>query len=335
MSWARIRGHDALVKSFDAAYRKGRLGHAYLFVGPPGVGKRTFALELAKAVLCDAPADGLAACDKCASCSLVAAQSHPDLILACRPEDKVEFPIATIRNLTEHLSLKAARGNRKVAIVDDASDFNEESSNAFLKALEEPAPGSILILIGGPSPDSQLPTILSRCQVIHFQALGTPVLAELLKAHGIVDPARVERLGRMSGGSPGLAVALNDETLWAFRTMLLHALSANVVDSLALGTNWNAFIEEAGKDAGMKRRRASLVLRLLIGMLQDALRIATSVTPNVADRAESVTLRSLSERLGPVKLMEWIDRAMAADLQNDRKVQLDLIVDAFADYLGR
>src|SRR4051812_16934528 len=150
MSWPRVRGHEAIVRSFDAAWRKGRLGHAYLFVGPAGVGKHTLARELARALLCETRGDSLAACGACGSCKLVDANTHPDLTLAARPEEKLELPIERIRELIEHLSLKPARGGRKVAILDDADDLNEESANAFLKTLEEPPPGSLLILIGGP-----------------------------------------------------------------------------------------------------------------------------------------------------------------------------------------
>lgn len=335
MSWDRVRGHDAIARSFDAARRKGRLGHAYLFVGPAGVGKQSFARELAKALLCETAADRLAACDHCGSCALADAGTHPDLVVAARPEDKVELPIAVVRELIEHLSLKPARGGRKVAILDDADDLNEEAANAFLKTLEEPPAGSVLILIGGTSPDGQLQTILSRCQTIAFAPLKNEVLRQLLSDRGLADETRLDRLVRVAGGSLGQAVALDDEALWTFRGTLLKALDAEKVDSFALATGWNQFVEEAGKEAGVRRRRASLVLRLLIGMLQDALRLTNGLPALVADATEARALKALGERIGTDKLIAWADRAMDADLQNDRKVQLDLIVEAFSDYLGR
>src|SRR5262249_45259234 len=204
--------------------RKGRLGHSYLFVGPPGVGKHAFARELARALLCEAPKDPLAACSKCGSCILAAAGTHPDLHLAGRPEDKVELPIETIRVLIEHLSLKPARGGRKVAILDNADDLNAESANGFLKVLEEPPPGSVLILIGGPTADRQLPTIQSRCQAMMFLPLGKDDLIAVLKDHEITDASRLDRLVRVADGSPGQALALDDESLWSFRKTLLQVL---------------------------------------------------------------------------------------------------------------
>ncbi|HJZ90981.1 MAG TPA: DNA polymerase III subunit [Gemmataceae bacterium] len=335
MSWEAIRGHDAIVRSFDAAWRKGRLGHAYLFVGPPGVGKHRFARELAKALLCEAPKDRLAACSKCGSCILADAGTHPDLHLAGRPEDKVELPIEIIRELVEHLSLKPARGGRKVAILDNADDLNAESANAFLKVLEEPPPGSVLILIGGPTPDRQLPTVQSRCQGVTFLPLRKNDLIAVVKDHGITDASRLDRLVRVADGSPRQALALDDESLWTFRKALLEALAAERVDCFVLAEAWNHFVEDAGKEAGVKRRRAALVLRLLLGMLQDAQRVANGVRPLVADREEAAMLGKLADRLGPEKLADWVDRAIAADVQIDRKVQIDLIIEAFSDYLGR
>jgi hypothetical protein len=76
-------------------------------------------------------------------------------------------------------------------------------------------------------------------------------------------------------------------------------------------------------------------VRLLIGMLQDALRISHGVAPLVADAAEAATLKKLASRLGPERLMTWIDRSTEAAIQVDRRVQLDLIVEAFADAIAR
>jgi DNA polymerase III subunit delta' len=335
MTGDRVRGHETIVKSFDSAWRRGRLGHAYLFSGPSGVGKYTFARELARALLCETPAGRLQACGKCAACALVDAGTHPDLFLAARPEDKVEFPIELIRELIEHLALKPARGGRKVAIVDDADDLTAEAANAFLKTLEEPPPGSVLILIGGPSPERQFPTILSRCQTVGFAPLPNELVAEFLRHKGITDKTRLDRLVRVAGGSPGQALALDDETLWEFRKSLIRALESDPVDAFDLATRWNQDVEDAGKEAGVRRRRASLILTLFIGMLQDALRIVHGVPPLVADATESAVLGRVAERLGPEKIMVWIDRAAEADVQVDRKVQLELVVEAFADALAR
>ncbi len=280
------------------------------------------------------PANSLA-CGQCANCALADAATHPDLFLAARPEDKVDLPIDLIRELIEHLSLKPARGNRKVAIVDDADDLTAEAANAFLKTLEEPPAGSLLILIGGQSPERQFSTIVSRCQTVPFSPLTNNLLDTFLRERSITDPARLERLIRVAGGSIGQALALDDETLWEFRRTLLSAISTEQLDAFDLASKWNHYVEDAGKEGGVRRRRASLVLRLLIGLLQDALRLSQDVPPLVANEEEASVLGRLTSRIGPEKLLTWIDRATEADLQIDRKVQLELIVEAFADALAR
>ena len=164
MSWQRVKGHDELVAAFARAARRGPAGYGYLFTGPPGVGKRLFAVELAKTLLCESPpADRFDSCDRCSSCRLVDASTHPDLFVVARNEDKHDVIIDDVRQLSDKLAMKPARGGRKIAILDDADDLNEQSANCFLKTLEEPPPQSLLILIGT-SADRQLATIRSRAK---------------------------------------------------------------------------------------------------------------------------------------------------------------------------
>jgi DNA polymerase-3 subunit delta' len=340
VSWQRVRGHEALVRAFDQARRKGRLAHAYLFTGPPGIGKHLFAAELARALLCEnPPGDRLEACDRCPGCFQVAAGTHPDLFTVSRPEETLTIPIDMMRELGRSLALKPARGRAKVAIVDDADSLNDPisgnaSANCFLKTLEEPPPGSIILMIGT-NPDLQLPTIRSRCQVVRFASLQPAVVAELLKSQGVDDPVLVERLARLSGGSLGQALALADPALWEFRRRLLQGLAQPQPDSVALARQWMQFIEEAGKEAAVHRRRASLVLRLLIGFLQDVLRLRVGGTPFLAEPEDLGLLRDLANRADPEKLLELIERCLEGDAHIDRRVQLVLVLEGLLDALAQ
>jgi len=335
MSWQRIRGHDAIVQEFTQAVRRGRLGQAYLFTGPPGVGKRLFATELAKVLLCErATPEQWQACDECASCRLVAAGTHPDLVTASRPEDKNELPIAAIRELCRGLALKPARDRGKVAIVDDADDLNEEAANSFLKTLEEPPPHSTLILVGTAA-DLQLPTIVSRCQLVHFAPLADDVLADLLRARGVDDPALIRRAVKQGSGSPGQALALADPELWQFRQVLVQALGQQRFASVELAGQWLEFIEKAGKESALQRRRAALSVRLLVDLLADALRLSVGVPARAAEADETAALQRLAGRLGPDVLPDLIQRCLDADLQVGRYVQLVLIIESLTDALGQ
>jgi DNA polymerase-3 subunit delta' len=341
VSWQRVHGHELLVQSFADVVKRGRLGHAYLFTGPSGVGKKLFAFELAKTLLCEKRGDKFDACDRCPSCIQVDAGTHPDVIFAWRPEEKHEFPIAVIvgdekdpkapEGLIERLSRKPARGGYKIAIVDDADDFNEESANAFLKTLEEPPPNTLLILLATDL-NRQLPTILSRCQVIHFAPLRIPLVAELLKKQD-VEADRAERIARLSGGSIGQARELTDDAIWSFRRNLVEALASPRTDTVQLAEKLWAFVEEAGKESSLQRRRASLMIKLLIELLETALNASVGVKLPALDKDDQTAVQSLASRLSTDRLLQLIDRSLEAHRQIERKVQLVLAVEGLADAL--
>jgi len=321
MAWSRIRGHDHLVARFRRVYEQGRLGHAYLLAGPPGVGKRLFAREFAKALLCEQPPAPLTACDRCPGCRLVEADNHPDYLCALKPEDKQEFPIETMRAFIETLGLKPSRGSRKVALVEDADDFNEESANVFLKTLEEPPPGSLLML-RVTSLETQLPTILSRCQPVRFAPLPTTLVQEVLAAQGVADAAR---LAAVSGGSVGRAIALADPAVAGFRVGLAASLAAPQFDAAAFSENAIRFVETAGKESARQRDRAAVGLQMLIDLLRNALRLA--VDPTVAEEP----LKAFAHRLGPEKILTILEAALSADRHVEQRVTLNLTLELLAD----
>jgi DNA polymerase III subunit delta' len=334
MSWEHIRGHRSAVQSFRTAFTRGRLGQAYLLVGPEGVGKHLFARELAKSLLCERPPLTLVACDRCPSCAQVAAGTHPDVFSLATPKDKQEIPVDEMRNFCTQMALKPSRGSRKVGIVLDADDFNEESANAFLKTLEEPPPGSLMILLTT-SLDRQLPTIQSRCQVVRFSSLRTDDVRAVLTANGVTDPVRVARLIRLGCGSPGVAMALNDEDLWEFRRNIIAELTAESVDVAGLAGTWENFYKKGGKELVKQRPRVSLVIRFVVEYLQLALRLALGVDASAVDGTEEASLRVFAEKTGTDGLLDLIDRCVEADYRVERNVQLILIVESLLDSFAK
>ncbi len=334
MSWSHIVGHEHLVDAFSRAVARQRLAHAFLFVGPRGVGKGLFARELARALLCEAPPANavLAACDRCDSCLLVNAGTHPDLFCVQRPADKNEFPIDLMRELCANFSLKTARGHGKVGIVEDVDDFNDAAANCFLKTLEEPPPRSLFILIGTDL-ELQLATIKSRCQVVRFGALPEPAVRAVLSAQGIAEASKLERLVRLSAGSPGQALALADDALWECRRGLLAGLAGRRPDPLQLARGLLDFAEDAGKDGALQRRRAALVLRLLIEALNDAASVCVDVPVRSCGPDEEVLLRALAEGAGPETFLALIERCLEAEVQLDRYIQLAVVIEGLMDAL--
>lgn len=326
MSWDRVRGHNGPLNSLRAAFAAGRFGQAYLFAGPDGIGKKLFAYELAKALLCDRPPAPLAACDGCPACAQVAAGTHPDLFAVRTPPGKHELPIEDVREFCAKMAMKATRGGRKVGVVETADDFNAASANAFLKTLEEPPPGSLLVLLATDT-DRQLPTILSRCQVVRFAPLGPADLRAVLAEQGV----EADRLGRLANGSPARALALNDESVWAVRQKLVEGATAPRPNFAGLAEAWDGFVAGAGKDTAAQRVRVSLVVGFLVEAVQQALKLSVGAEVPGMDPAEADRLRAFAARLGPDRLADLLDRLIEADAHVDRRAQIGLIVEAVVE----
>lgn len=327
MSWDRIRGHDSVLQGFRRAVANGRLGQAYLFVGPEGVGKRLFTRELAKSLLCEQPPEQpLTACGRCPGCAQVEAGTHPDLFQVRTPPEKQELPVAEMRAFCTKIALKPTRGSRKIGIVEDADDFNEESANSFLKTLEEPPPGSLLILLGT-STDRQLATILSRTQLVRFLPLRPEDLRSILIDQGVNDGARLERLIKIASGSAGAALAMNDEEFWCFRESLIEGVIAPRPDFIGLGLAWKEFYEKGGKETASQRPRVSLMIRLLAEALRNALRLSLGADVPDLSPAEQKRLRDFAQRLGPDRLTDLIEGCIEAAMHVERNVQLILVID--------
>lgn len=332
--WGKVLGHDRLAQAFESLVARDRLAHAYLFCGPAGVGKRMFATELGKALLCERADKKLEACGECPSCLQVAAGSHPDFVVACRPEERNELPIETIRELCQGFGLKSARGRGRIAILDDADDLNEESANCFLKTLEEPPPRALLLLIGT-SADRQLPTIRSRCQTVTFAPLKNADLRTVLQANGITDPTSLERLLRFGEGSPGRALALADDALWEFRRQFLVSLNQRSFDAIGQMRAWMQFIEEAGKEGAAQRRRTTMILGLVIDFFRQVLVVGSETENTQFEAEESAVIQRLAGILSAETILAILERLLLASQQVDRRVSIVLIVEAMLDALAQ
>ena len=362
MSWSDIQGHDRWVEWFREVVRRGRLAHAYLFVGPPGVGKHRFAMELAKALLCERnKPHEFDACDDCEACHYVNANTHPDLFIVEKPsEDSDEpvwtisktpvphpdrpderrsdvFPIHVMRELCRLVGNKPARSRGRVAILVEAELLNHEppaAASCFLKTLEEPPPHSVFILIGT-SLEGQLPTIRSRCQIIRFAPLPEDTVRSILAKHELADPNLIPRIVKLAAGSPGQAIDLAEPELWKFRNRLLQGFGQPKVDTVGLAKSFVDFVEEAGKETVNQRRRAALVLKLLMKAWSDALALRLSGPAASAPAEETALLQPLAQRTQPDQILRLLERCLEAETQLDRYVQVGLVVEALVDALGR
>jgi DNA polymerase-3 subunit delta' len=270
MSWNQILNHEPALERFRRSVGRNRLASTYLFVGPPGIGKHTFALKLAETLLCESRTnDEFEPCGICQGCMQVQSQSHPDLILVSKPDDKAFIPLETFIGDKEHrrqeglchdIGLKPFRGGRKIAIIDDADFLNQEGANSLLKTLEEPPPQSLLILIGT-SEQRQLATIVSRSQVVRFAPLNHSQVLTVLQQQSleIDDALSLPDLANASEGSVDLAIKLADSETIDFRHFLFDQLSSLDPGKDDFAKTVIGFVDSAGKEAAKKRTRLVMI----------------------------------------------------------------------------
>lgn len=210
MGFTELTGHSKQLATLRAALANQRLHHAYLFLGPEGIGKRTVARALAQAIHCSELAGDY--CGRCLNCASIIDGNHADVRFIGPLPDKKEISIQQIRELERELRFRSFGGKRKIAIVDPAGLMNTAAQNALLKTLEEPPANSLIILIA-PNAGALLPTLRSRCLRLSFAPLPRSEVAEFLRAKHGLKAEDAEFLAAMAMGSIGVAVSL-DQAEW-------------------------------------------------------------------------------------------------------------------------
>ena len=249
MSLGDIIGQEKAVAMLLGILKRQRVASSYLFCGESGVGKKTAAINFAKAMNClnttvrsqesgetknskkeyshltpvPSPLTSSDACDACESCLKIEAGTHPDFLLVS-PEER-QIRIEEIRSVDEALSFKPFEGRKKIVVVDDAEAMNISAANAFLKTLEEPPEDSVIILVSS-KPDLLPATIRSRCSRINFVPLTTDSSMKVI-GRTIEGQEALELVARLSMGRPGYALSsdLSEERSW-FLDLLKGMLGA-------------------------------------------------------------------------------------------------------------
>ena len=214
--------HATATTQLRQAWGANRLPHAILVHGAEGLGTGAFAAWLATAVLCERSTHSeLDVCGSCASCALVKAGSHPDLHWVAPEEDKQQLSVDQVRAACEKLSKTSFRQGYKVAIIEPAHQMTPGAANSVLKTLEEPTPGSLLVLLTS-RPSGLLPTVRSRCQKLTItRPSKDEALAWLKQAAGKdVSPSLLE----FSGGAPLRALEYADGRFDALNEQMLKSL---------------------------------------------------------------------------------------------------------------
>ncbi len=349
----QTRGHERVYEQFERAIARNRLSGSYLFIGPEGVGKRLFATELAKALLCLRNGNrSLEACGECASCREIAKNSHPDFEYVCKPEDKSLLPLELLigtpenRNasgLCHFLSVAPQFSPRKAAILDDADFLNAEGANSLLKTLEEPSPHAVIFLLGT-SAAKQLPTIRSRCRIVRFNPLPENIVTDLLLEKKIVaDADEAARYAQASQGSITTASDWARPGFWEFRTQLLELLGRYPFSALDFSKTVGTFSEAAGKSSAVAKRAAihcaQCVVLAFLSELNRALCQSSdgkvAATSGSSSLMEQSVLRQSQTWKWPVEALgDAIERTLQFEEELYRNVNSGILIDSWSNELA-
>jgi len=232
LCFKHLLGHNKAKSLLLEAAAKNKIGHAYLFRGPDGVGKKRAALTFAAYINCKSPQKNDACC-RCESCRKYISSNHPDLIHIA--PDGAAIKISQIRELKRQLTFPPLEAAVRVIILEDIHTMRREAANSMLKTLEEPAPNNLLILTADQAGDI-LPTIISRCQVIPFGPLDYEDMAQVLMRENELEKPQALTLASVAEGSLGKAKLILQEDLLTFRQEVIEQLlllQANQPETIA------------------------------------------------------------------------------------------------------
>jgi DNA polymerase III subunit delta' len=296
MPFTGILGQDNSIAVLSRSLATGKIAHAYLFDGIDGCGKKKTALAFVEAVFCGQP-EG---CGHCPSCRKVAAQQHPDLHLV--EPDGAFIKIDQVRALQRELAFRPFEAPKKACIIDGADRLNPAAGNALLKTLEEP-PGNALMILITANASGVLPTVLSRCQRLHFSALPEATIAALLCETGTA-PEAARIAASLASGSMRKAAEIGEETaLHERKGFLERVCSLSLVDITPLF----AFAEELAGD----KENALEMLELLTAFLRDVL-LLHGGSPGVVNSDLLPLLEREATRYSGEMIMERISRVAEA-----------------------
>jgi DNA polymerase-3 subunit delta' len=308
-----LSGQDHATAVLRRAVASGHVPHAYLFEGPEGVGKRVAAYGLALALTCAVePGEG---CGTCESCRRIDAGLHPDV-----PVFAAETTQIVIEQAQAIVAMAATRPHEapaRVIIIDDADRLNVNAANCLLKTLEEPSPGTHIVLVTG-APDRILPTIRSRVQRIRFRALTAEALVALLTGAHAVDPRRATVAAALADGSVARALraaGAEDDAIWSSVTSLQEAATGAGARG---GPDVGRIFDAAAAVAGDKEIKLALppIISLLGRLYRDAMVTAAGAPELALFREQAAELAAA----GTPRLV----RALAAVVEADTSIAANM-----------
>jgi DNA polymerase III subunit delta' len=218
-------GHEWAVDMLKKHVVNNTTRHAYLFAGPPGLGRRTLALRFAQALNCPTPVDAGIPCGECRDCKQIEAMHYADLTVVQADSEGGTLKVDQIREARRMLTLKPYQAKYRVALFLRFQEANDNAANALLKTLEE-APSYAVLILTVDNPEQLLPTIVSRCEVLRLRPLKIEEVQKALETRGL-ETGKAKLIAHISGGRFGYALRLiENEALLEKREECLNDLQS-------------------------------------------------------------------------------------------------------------
>ncbi|MEZ0397329.1 MAG: DNA polymerase III subunit delta' [Anaerolineales bacterium] len=318
-----LLGHEWAVEMLRGQLQRDAFGHAYLFTGPAGIGRRTLALRFAQALLCPTPTAPGDPCGICRACRQIEAMQYADLTVVQAEKEGGVLKVEQVREVRQLLSLKPYQGERRVALFLRFEEANPSAANALLKTLEE-APSHAILLLTADSAESLLPTIVSRCQVLRLRPLTVETVAAALKERGAeAESARL--LAHLSGGRPGLAFRLlADPAALDFRRQRLdelqRLLTASRVEKFA-------YAEKLTERKRAEQERPRETLLLWLSYWRDVLVAASGASAPLVNMDRAEEIRALAGGLDLPSARRLVEQTEKAIERLDANVNARLLAE--------
>jgi DNA polymerase-3 subunit delta' len=290
-----IYGHDWAVDFLRKGLLYQRTRHAYLFVGADNIGKNSLAHAFAMTLNCGADDPDLRPCGVCRSCKRVKSGNHPDLLYSDNDEKSGQLKIDAIRDVMRLLALKPFDSRYRIGLFLDFDHAQARAQDALLKTLEEPAPHALLFLVAE-SMDGIMPTIASRCQVIHLRPVPLQQVEQVLLAHDC-PPEQAQLIARLSAGRLGWALsALNNADALNLRLEHLEALRR-----ILSQTRRQRFdvAEDIAKLANKDKPAVRLILEAWQSYWRDILMLIHQRPDGVCNIDKQAELKQVAQQISP------------------------------------
>jgi DNA polymerase-3 subunit delta' len=330
-------GNDRIKKILRRFVHERRVPNAVLFAGPDGVGKKQFALEVAKSIVCHEPQNS-EACGKCQACArvdvftfpkpddkdahkLVIFSEHPDVGMVTAY--KRNILVDAIRDLEKEANFRPYEAAARFFIIDNAESMNPSASNALLKTLEEPYSTTHIFLITS-RPDSLLPTIRSRCQMLRFAPVAADEVEKLLLKSHKYSQADARLIAAYSNGSVSAALSIDLTHFRSMRDAMMRVLKGSLLkrDTASLLRTSEEMADAKNKDFFEE------YLDILQSLIRDIWTLQSVGDQKAVNSDVLPELQHLADAADRAKLFAWLEETEALRASLDVNINKRIAADA-------